>query len=277
MRWHMGEGGRPVFLIHGSIENGRIFYSRSGKGFAPWLASQGFDVFVADLRGRGKSTPAIGPKVDFGNMENINTDFNLFVNHIRHTTGRTDLIIGTHSWGGVLAHAWFARHGHLADVKGLFHFGAKRRITVFNTEKLFKLNLGWYFVGGLAVLVKGYLPARELKMGSDNESRGTYRDINLWLKQSRWIDSQDSFDYAEAMKKVGCPPVLSLTGSADHVLGHPTDCQNLLAETHSRRPEFRVIGTATGHKHNYDHIDLVTHKDGPTDHFNLITTWADSL
>lgn len=277
MRWHVGEGGRPVLLIHGSIEDGRIFYSKSGKGFAPWLAAQGFDVFVADLRGRGKSTPAIGPTVDFGNMDLVNTDIGLYVNSIRQTTGRTDLIVGSHSWGGVLVHAWYARYPYLADVKGIFHFGAKRRITVFNAEKLYKLNFGWYFLGGLAVLLKGYLPAKALKMGSDNESRGTYRDINSWLKEKTWVDTTDGFDYAAAMQKVGCPPVLSLSGAADHVLGHPTDCQNLLAEVNSHRPEFRLVGHATGHKHNYDHINLVTHKDGPADHFQYILAWADSL
>ena len=51
--------GSVVFMLHGTVENGRIFYSRNGKGLAPFLASKGYDVFVADLRGRGESTPAI--------------------------------------------------------------------------------------------------------------------------------------------------------------------------------------------------------------------------
>lgn len=49
-------------LVHGSLENGRI----SGKGFAPLLVQQGYDVFVADLRGRGKSKPRISGKSVFG-------------------------------------------------------------------------------------------------------------------------------------------------------------------------------------------------------------------
>ena len=47
-----------VFLLHGSIENGRIFYSENNKGLAPFLARNGYDVYVGDLRGRGKSKPA---------------------------------------------------------------------------------------------------------------------------------------------------------------------------------------------------------------------------
>ena len=56
----------PALMIHGSVENGRIFYSNSGKGFAPFLASKGFDVFVPDLRGRGNSIPAISQNTNYG-------------------------------------------------------------------------------------------------------------------------------------------------------------------------------------------------------------------
>ena len=51
--------GIPVLMIHGSVSNGRIFYSSSHKGLAPYLAACGCDVYVADLRGRGQSTPAV--------------------------------------------------------------------------------------------------------------------------------------------------------------------------------------------------------------------------
>lgn len=57
-----------ILMLHGAIENGRIFY-RGGertdvnavnrKGLAPFLAAHGFDVFVGELRGRGLSKPLI--------------------------------------------------------------------------------------------------------------------------------------------------------------------------------------------------------------------------
>ena len=51
-----GEQGQPVLMVHGAIENGRIFYNEKGKGFGCYLAQQGFDVYVIDLRGRGHYT-----------------------------------------------------------------------------------------------------------------------------------------------------------------------------------------------------------------------------
>ena len=56
--------GTPILMLHGAIENGLIFYTEKGKGLACYLAAQGFDVYVADLRGRGQSTPIINPDSD---------------------------------------------------------------------------------------------------------------------------------------------------------------------------------------------------------------------
>ncbi len=47
-----------AFLLHGAIENGRIFYSNESdtenlKGLGPYMARRGYDVYVADLRGKG--------------------------------------------------------------------------------------------------------------------------------------------------------------------------------------------------------------------------------
>ena len=42
--------GEPILMVHGAIENGRIFYTESGKGLACFLARHGYQVYVADLR-----------------------------------------------------------------------------------------------------------------------------------------------------------------------------------------------------------------------------------
>ena len=73
------KGGVPIFMLHGLIENGFIFYTEKGKGLACYLAEQGFDVYVADLRGRGKSKPAINADSAFGQFEAITRDIPLFL------------------------------------------------------------------------------------------------------------------------------------------------------------------------------------------------------
>ena len=55
---------RVVLMIHGAVENGRIFYSNSGKGLAPFLCNSDSDVFVIDLPGRGESQPPFFLKIN---------------------------------------------------------------------------------------------------------------------------------------------------------------------------------------------------------------------
>lgn len=73
-----------VFMVHGSVENGRVFYSLSRKGIAPFLAAHGFDVFVVDLRGKGKSFPAIDKNAKYGQYEAITEDIPLCIDFIKN-------------------------------------------------------------------------------------------------------------------------------------------------------------------------------------------------
>ena len=102
--------GTPIFLLHGAIENGKIFYSDSGKGLAYFLAEKGYDVYVADLRGRGKSTPNISKDSTFGQMEIICEDIPSFADEINKRRGKTKQIWMAHSWGGVLISSFLARN-----------------------------------------------------------------------------------------------------------------------------------------------------------------------
>src|SRR5688572_8980706 len=82
-RFYVDANGPALLLLPGAIENGHIFYSKSGKGFAPWMAQQGYDVFVADLRGRGQSTPRISRASAFGLDETIHQEYPEYFSHIQ--------------------------------------------------------------------------------------------------------------------------------------------------------------------------------------------------
>ena len=47
----------PVLMLHGAIENSRIFYNEKGRGLGCFLADHGFYVSCADFAGRGLSQP----------------------------------------------------------------------------------------------------------------------------------------------------------------------------------------------------------------------------
>jgi predicted alpha/beta hydrolase len=274
MRIYENPKGTPVFLLHGSVENGKIFYSASGKGFAFYLANQGYDVYVGDLRGRGKSTPKINKNSEYGQTEAITEDIPAFIQKICDIRGDVPQMWGAHSWGGVLLSSYLARFPekqHL--VKGMVCFGVKRMVEVKNFKKTLQIDLFWKTFAQVIAKVFGYLPALEMKIGSDNETRKSLREGASWVKKSAWIDPSDSFNYGKAIKKIEHPATLFLTGANDTCLGNPEDVQLFMSEVGGEKNVFRTIGKKQGYKYDYDHIDLITHPEASIDHFPEILNW----
>ena len=292
--------GPPVLMIHGAMSNGKIFYSESGKGFGPWLAEQGFDVFVADFRGRGLSEPLISADSDFGLKEMQEEDMAAFAGKIVEIKGRVPQHWVSHSWGGVtiLAHLarsknWFfpgkrsenglsgengkkgedqrrsenekagedhrrsenekvgenekrIKHENEAriPIASIVFFSSKRRISIQTPRKWYMINFGWGLVAKWSVKRNGYLNAPGLKFGSDNESKRSNWEMFKWATQKPWIDWYDGFDYSAALHRIQLPPILSMTGLGDHVLGHRTDVKLLLSECGPQNTEYKLLSKA---------------------------------
>ena len=266
--------GVPVFMLHGSIENGRIFYSNNGKGFGPFLARAGYDVYIADLRGRGQSTPPISKRSDHGQAEAIAEEIPAFLGEIRRLRGETPMHWVSHSWGGVSLLAYLARPSLPVEVRSMVFFGTKRRITVRNRAYWWQIGLGWHGIAKGSIALKGYVEAKGARMGSENISRKTWRETNDWIYQKEWKHWQDGFDYHAAFREMKLPPILSFAGISDKVLGHPRDVKLLLDELgpgHETRLE--MLSKQNCHLHDYGHIDMLTHPLAEEDHFLMAREW----
>lgn len=272
--------GPPVLLVHGSLEDGRIFYTQTGKGFAPYLARQGYDVYVGDLRGKGQSTPRISRASRHGQREAILEDIPAWERHIQGLRGDIPRFWGAHSWGGVLLLAAYARHPELRDrVRGFVFFGTKRSVRVLNPERILKIDLVWNGLSRLLVRGYGYLPARAWRLGAEDEPGAFHRDTNRWVREKAWIDPQDGFDYAQTLQSLQLPPALYLAGAGDRALGHPEDVRRLIEESGAKtqgpasNAELRLLSKVRGNLLDYGHIDMLTHPDAPRDHFPGIVHW----
>ncbi|PSR00783.1 MAG: alpha/beta hydrolase [Bacteroidetes bacterium SW_11_45_7] len=265
--------GPPVFMIHGSIENGRIFYSKKGKGFGPYLARQGFDVFIADLRGKGQSTPPIDQHATFSQTDAIREDIPAFLSKINGIKGEQPIHFVAHSWGGVLFLAHLARRPATVDIGSMVMFGTKRRISVFNRQRFVQIDVLWSVVWRTLVSIYGYLPADRFAFGADNESRKVFHQTTKWIYNKQWIDPEDSFDYGAALRKITLPPALYLTGVNDYCLGHKKDVQLLMGETGQPHHAFWLLGKANGNRADYNHVDILTHPQAPNDHFPDVEKW----
>ena len=260
--------GPPVLLLHGSIENGRIFYTESGKGLAPFLAERGFDVFVADLRGRGLSTPAISRGADHGQYHSIVEDLSRISDLISELRGPVAQVWGSHSWGGVFMMSHLVRFPERAKrVAGVFTLGTKRVVAAKNWDVAVKLNFVWNLLSPALCKVFGYLPAKKFGFGADSETSAFLRECRQWVKGGDWVDGFDGFDYGRAALTTSLPPLFFVAAHNDPALGNPADVRAFIRELGEQNVEFRLLARHAGSLHDYDHINMLTHPDAVRDHF----------
>lgn len=269
------QGGVPIFMVHGSIENGFIFYTEKGKGLACFLAKQGFDVYVADLRGRGRSKPNITADSSFGQHEAITRDIPLFLEKIQSMNSKKIHLIG-HSWGGVLLSSFLARYPQWLDkIRSKTCFGTKRVVTAKTLEARLKLGVLWRYIAPLLVKRKGYLDAIKLRIGSDNETKQSLTESIAWVSPGLWRDLSDGFDYFNAAQKLAWPPTWHFTGIKDHALGHKQDVQLFINECDNNSAKFSVLSKGVGNLVDYDHINILTHPKAVDDHFPALANWLE--
>ena len=269
--------GDAVFLLHGAVENGKIFYTESNKGLAPFLASQGYQCFVADLRGRGKSEPLINKQSDYGQTEAILEDIPTMLGFIKELTGNYPKFWVAHSWGGVLLNSFLARFPeHREHVSACGYFGTKRSLYNNHPSKLLQANLIWYTLAPILSKKKGFLDARKLKWGSDNETVKSHFQSMQWAKKKPWIDSDDGFDYKAAIEDLALPPTLHIAGSKDKALAQPIDIKKFMEESGKGIQEIRIYGKKQGHKCDYDHINMLTSPHAHKDQFSDLLEWFET-
>ncbi|AOT11248.1 alpha/beta fold hydrolase [Pseudoalteromonas luteoviolacea] len=272
-----GKHGPIVLCLHGAIENGKIFYTHSNKGLAPYLAEQGYRCFVLDLRGRGESDPAISKGHDYGQTESILEDVPTALDFISEQLGQRPEYWVAHSWGGVIMNSVFARFpSEIEYVRACAYFGSKRSLYNNHPEKLLKANIMWYWLAYYYTKKHGFLPAKKLRWGSDSETAKSHRQSAQWAKISPWVDSDDAFDYAKALDKVALPPTLHIAGVNDKALAQPIDIKMFMKESGIGIQELNIYGKKYGHKHNYGHIDMLTHPSAINDQFKDVLNWFDN-
>ena len=270
-----------LLLLHGAIENGRIFYSADGrKGLAPFLCQNGFEVLVGDLRGRGQSRPHVSRHSQYGQTEAITEDLSVMADFASQLAAGRPQHWLAHSWGGVLMAAHLLRYPRrIPTVASLTFFGSKRSVSARNFERYLGIDIVWNRVAKLATARYGYLPARRLKLGSDDESRLSHAQSVLWIKnKKRWIDPVDGFDYGAAVRNnpLPLPRTLSLAGVSDAYLGNPLDVESFARECGLPPGSFLLLSKANGHRKNYGHIDMLTDPEAIYDHFPLVNNWLTS-
>lgn len=267
----------PVLYLHGAVENGRIFYSHSGKGLASYLADNGFVGYAADFAGRGLSQPSLAAGLQQSQQQLICQDIPGLIDYV-YAQHQQPIILVCHSWGGVVATASLARFPQLlAKVKAKICFGTKRVISVRSLERLLKIDLIWNKLAPKLGQYYGYIPAKRWRFGADDEPQQFLRDTIGWINGAPFVDCCDNFDYQHACTRAQWPAIWHFAAKNDRLLGHPDDVQAFISEANQSQARFSLLGKENGYSQDYDHISMLTHPAADKEHFNELAQWLKAI
>ena len=267
--------GPPVLLLHGLLEDGTLFYTQAGRGLAHFLAEQGYDTFIPDLRGKGRSWPPVTGWASYRVGDAVTQDIPTILQRIYNIKGCMPKYWFAHAWGGVLASCFLARYPeYRSNINGLIYFGSHRVSDNRNLSQLIWLDGLWSWLGKVFTRFKGYIPGRRLGIGVENEFLGMQQDSLSWLHGNPWVDPTDQFNYGEALSQgLGYPPALYFASSSDLAYCNAKDVKGFIRELGSHNGRLVVLGENEGNKQNYTHISMLTHADAVHDHFPFMINW----
>lgn len=268
--------GPPVFMLHGLLEDSTAFYDANGLGFASYLAKQGYDVFMVDLRGKGHSWPLINATSQVGVHQHITEDIPTCLNKIQSLRPDDKIIWLGHGWGSVLLAAYLGRFGNEAIRPSSFiQVGSRRQLLNDNCFKRWFHYLMWQRLAKLVIALKGYLPSKFLGLGDVNESAAEVRDYLQWSENNAWLDPIDGFDYGGAIQSQQWPPSFYIAVSTDRYYADVADIRGFIKSLGRHDGRLVIIDKKSLLKRTYKHSQMLTHPDAESDYFSLITDWLD--
>lgn len=218
---HFAGGARncTVVLLHGLNEDGSLFF-RSNDALAPLLVREGFDVWVPDLRGKGRSWPALTPELavelKYGFNKAITEDLATIFGQLREDVPDKPIYLVGHGVGGLLWLSFLARWPMVREmVRGIVLIGTTTQVAPqpLRAKLDWSLRAGWY--AAWQMRRTGLLPGRATGLGPAVEVPVYYTEIRHML-EAGWIDPADGLDHAARLRELPWwPPTLLLAAERD--------------------------------------------------------------
>jgi len=293
----------PLVLSPGYGCNRHFFDSGDRYSLARFLAGEGFDTWVLELRGHGLSEPAPGQRRRAWSFDDlVFHDAPAALSHVAERTGRRSVWIG-HSLGGMVAYAALGCMASLSEsVAGLVTLGTP--VSFPSIESPAWRRIGQVFSAlpiGARLPQRGALVAfwtlggwssamAEYGMNRANLDRQAFghalprllenlpgtvvRQLAQWSLSGECGSRDGAVDYRAGLQRI-TTPALIIGGAADH-LAPPATVRSAYDRIGSSRKQYREFGTSQGDSADYGHVDLIFGRHAPEEVFPVISRWIAS-
>jgi predicted alpha/beta hydrolase len=233
-------------LGHAMFARKTSFGRRDRPGLAQALAAAGFRTIAFDFRGHGDSVLPVG-SADYGYDDFVRFDLPAVVSAARARADEQPVIVVGHSLGGHVALA--SQGAKLLDADAIvglaanvWHPALERSLV----RRALKRVIASASVRAAARI--GRVPARALRLGSDDASVRYIDDLFRITRRATWRSTDGKDDYLAALATVTIP-VANVVGKGDRLMCHPDAGEAFLK---------RCAGPTALFSAPAGHMDLVT-------------------
>lgn len=261
---HPEPRGVPVILVHGSFSNRRFWYSPKGIGLGAYLAREGFDVWIPEMRGHGLSAR----NQDYRSnrvADYARYDLPAIAAFVREQSGRIPHWIG-HSLGGTtLAAALGGQYLGTPGAASVALFGSQ----VSRTYWPLKIPpVEWS--GRLLLKAFEHISGPRFKRGPEDEP------VGLLLESMRWHGLFGRFGDAHSNWWAGLEevevPVLAVAAVGDDQ-DPEWACRKLFEQIGSAERKFICLGREHGFGDDFGHVQMLVSKAAQVEVWPLVTQW----
>lgn len=256
--------GTPVILLHGGFSNRRFWYSANGAGLGPYLVKQGFDVWLAEMRGHGLSPKnqhyRANTLADYARFDL--PAINQFVTEVTHKRPHW---LG-HSLGGTTLAAALAGQYLKADELASVTLCASQVSRRYLSLRIPPVQ--WAIKAWLRK--KPSIAGYRYNRGPEDEPEGLVREaLNMHGLFGRFGGKHG--DWWQGLTEVTVP---ALVIAAKHDKQDPAwACKALFDQFASPHKTYLCLGKAYGHQHNYGHVDMLVSKAAEQEVWPMIAHW----
>ncbi len=253
--------GKQVLLTHGTLSNRKVL-----NAISDFLIKNNFTCWIFEWRNHGLSSKIKEPF----NFETIGKeDFKLVFDYLFDLENISNLHCITHSGGGIcLSIALIDYPKYQSKIKSITMFGAQAfgaGISYINYSKI--------YLSKIVCKILGYIPARKLGGGGEDES---YYFMKQWFNWnlSGEFKGESGIDYQEKLKNIRVP-ILSIYGKGDTFIAPPKGCELFLAAFKNSINQSLYCSKENGFAEDYNHGRILHSRNASKEIYPIVLQWIE--